>query len=88
MNPQVSSETFDLFFAWAPWVVGAIIYLSFYIAKRRECATVPATVSGPVTQSFACAQCGRRGPLEQMVPQDHGGAVGYRCVNCAASVAH
>jgi len=27
MNAQVSSSTFDSFFAWASWVIGLIIYL-------------------------------------------------------------
>jgi DNA-directed RNA polymerase subunit RPC12/RpoP len=90
MNPIVSSDTFDAFFAWAPWVVGIAIYLVFYFAKRREIATsmaaaqAHATASQPqAAQSFACSQCGRRGPREQMVAQDHGGAVGYKCTNCA-----
>jgi hypothetical protein len=89
MNPTVSSDAFDTFFAWAPWVVGITIYLVFYFAKRSEIATsmAAAHASAPqahVTQSFACSQCGRRGPREQMVAQDHGGAVGYQCASCAA----
>ena len=38
MNPQISSDTFDSFFAWAPWVIGAAIYFAFYVAKRHEIA--------------------------------------------------
>jgi hypothetical protein len=79
MNPRISSDAFDSFFAWAPLVVGLAIYLAFYIAKRHEGVAVTA----PSGQTFACAQCGRRGPREQMVPQDHGGAVGWRCSECA-----
>ena len=81
MNPQISSHDFDSFFAWAPWVIGAAIYLAFYIAKRGETPAVPASAG----QTFACAVCGRRGPREQMVPQDHGGAIGWRCAHCAAA---
>jgi DNA-directed RNA polymerase subunit RPC12/RpoP len=84
MNPIISSDTFNSFFAWAPLVVGVAIYLVLYVSKRRELATSKA--SGMQTsgaQTFACAQCGRRGPRDQMVPQDHGGAVGYKCSNCA-----
>jgi DNA-directed RNA polymerase subunit RPC12/RpoP len=88
MNPIVSSDTFDAFFAWAPWVVGITIYLVFYFAKRREIATsmaaAQATLAQPhAAQTFACSQCGRSGSREQMVAQDHGGAVGYKCTNCA-----
>jgi DNA-directed RNA polymerase subunit RPC12/RpoP len=84
MNPTISSDTFDTFFAWAPWVVGVAIYLAFYLAKRREVATSRAFATQTTgSQTFACAQCGRRGPRDQMVPQDHGGAVGYKCSNCA-----
>jgi hypothetical protein len=84
MNPTISSDTFNTFFAWAPWVVGVAIYLAFYVAKRREIATSTASATQATgSQTFACAKCGRRGPREQMVAQDHGGAVGYKCTNCA-----
>jgi hypothetical protein len=88
MNQTVSSDAFDTFFAWAPWVVGITIYLVFYFAKRREIATSMAAAHASAlqphaTQSFACSQCGRRGPREQMIAQDHGGAVGYQCTTCA-----
>ncbi len=82
MNPQISPHTFDAFFAWAPWVVGLAIYFTFYIAKRHEVAHVPASAAG---STYACARCGRRGNREQMVPQDHGGAIGWYCSNCAAA---
>jgi hypothetical protein len=78
---EISSHTFDSFFAWAPWVVGALIYFGFYVAKRGEAAASPISAG----QTFACAVCGRRGPREAMVPQDHGGAVGWRCAHCAAA---
>jgi hypothetical protein len=81
VNPAVSSQTFDSFFAWAPWVIGFAIYLSFYVAKRRETATSPA--QAPST-TYSCSICGRRGSRDQMVPQDHGGAVGWQCTHCAA----
>ena len=83
MNPQISSHAFDSFFAWAPWVVGAAIYFSFYIAKRHESSSKPASVG----QTYACAVCGRRGPRDQMVPQDHGGAIGWQCAHCATQAA-
>jgi hypothetical protein len=88
MNPTLSSDTFDAFFAWAPWVIGVTIYLVFYFAKRREIATSTAAAHAAAPQShapqaFVCSTCGRRGSREQMVAQDHGGAVGYQCTTCA-----
>jgi len=76
---EISSQTFDSFFAWAPWVIGAIIYFAFWVAKRHE------RPAGPVSagHTYACADCGRRGSIEQMVPQHHGGAIGYKCPDCA-----
>ena len=83
MNPAISSGAFDTFFAWAPWVVGAIIYLAFYIAKRHERVPAPSHTPGVAEPTYACAGCGRRGSREQMVATDHGGAVGWYCPACA-----
>jgi hypothetical protein len=83
VNPQISGDAFSTFFAWAPWIVGLAIYFTFYVAKRHEGAQSAA----PAAQTFACAACGRRGSREQMVSQDHGGAVGWYCSQCAASQA-
>jgi hypothetical protein len=77
---EVSSHHFELFFAWAPWVIGIAIYFAFYVAKRHE-----VSVTASPGQTFACAVCGRRGPREGMVPQNHGGAIGYQCATCAAA---
>jgi len=81
MNPQVSSSTFDSFFGWAPLVIGLIIYSVFYFAKRHE-TSEPASGS---STTYSCASCGRRGSLDQMVPQQHAGATGYYCANCATA---
>jgi hypothetical protein len=85
VNPRISPDAFDSFFAWAPWIIGIVIYAAFYVAKRRECAPVPVamTNAGPITPTFSCSQCGRVGTAEQMRPQDRGGAVTYVCSNCA-----
>ncbi len=80
MIAEISSHTFDSFFAWAPPVIGLIIYGSFWVAKRGESS---AAAHGSGATTYACAVCGRRGSLEQMVPQQHGGAVGYQCAQCA-----
>jgi hypothetical protein len=87
MNPRISADTFNSFFAWSPWVIGIVIYLGFYIAKRRECAPVPAVAghAGPVTPTFSCARCGRIGTIDQMTSQERGGAVTYVCAQCAQS---
>jgi DNA-directed RNA polymerase subunit RPC12/RpoP len=83
MIAAISSHAFESFFAWAPWVVGFGIYFIFWVAKRQEVATVPASPSA--TATYACASCGRRGTLDQMVVQHHGGAVGYQCSHCATA---
>ena len=83
MIAELSSQSFDAFFAWAPWVVGLVIYGAFYVAKRHETATVPPSTAGPST--YACSSCGRRGTREQMVAQQHDGAVGYQCPQCASA---
>jgi DNA-directed RNA polymerase subunit RPC12/RpoP len=81
MTPQVPSDAFNTFFGWAPWIIGIAIYLVFYLAKRRECAT-PATAPSS-GETYACANCGRRGSINAMVAQNHGAAVSYVCANCA-----
>jgi hypothetical protein len=81
---EISSQAFDSFFGWAPWVIGAIIYFAFWVAKRHE-SPVPATAVAGAPATYACATCGRRGTLGQMLVQQHGGAVGYQCPDCAKS---
>jgi hypothetical protein len=76
---EISGNAFDAFFAWAPWVIGAVIYITFYVAKRHENAARHA----PVGETYSCAGCGRRGSRDHMVPQQHGGAVGWYCTDCA-----
>ena len=63
MNPTLSPDAFNTFFAWAPWIIGLLIYLAFFVAKRHEGA--PARASSSPSESFACAQCGRRGARDQ-----------------------
>jgi hypothetical protein len=81
MIAEISSDAFDSFFAWAPLVIGVVIYLAFYVAKRHE---APGNAPSP-GQTYACAVCGRRGSRDAMVPQNHGGAVGYQCAQCATA---
>ena len=83
MIAEISSNAFDSFFAWAPWVVGIAIYSAFWMAKRREVATVPSTAP---RATYACSSCGRRGSLDQMALQHHEGAIAYQCSQCAGTV--
>lgn len=76
---QISATSFAHFFAWAPLVIGVVIYAIFYVAKRHEVAVGGA----PIGQTFACARCGRRGQREHMVPREHGGATAWYCTHCA-----
>jgi hypothetical protein len=78
MESQISPSSFNAFFGWAPLIVGLLIYLVFYVAKRHE-----ATETGvPIGQTFACANCGRRNRREHMVPQEHAGAMSWYCTHC------
>jgi hypothetical protein len=88
MEPQLSPGTFNAFFAWAPWVIGIVIYFAFYVAKRHEGTGNGAPgEQSPSQSSYACTSCGRRGSLAQMVAQEHGGAVSWYCGDCAAQSA-
>jgi len=79
MNPVVNADAFGWFFAWAPLVLGLVIYFTVWAAKRRESATAPAMLGA----TYACANCGRRGSREHMVPHVHDGAVSYYCSHCS-----
>jgi hypothetical protein len=80
MNSQtIPNDWFDLIFGYSPLVIGLVIYAIFFVAKRHEVAAGGA----PIGQTFACANCGRRGIREHMVPQQHDGAVSYYCSHCA-----
>ena len=79
MASQISGTFFNQFFAVAPLVVGLLIYLVLYMAKRHEAMAGGA----PIGQTFACANCGRRGQREHMVPREHSGATSWYCTHCA-----
>jgi hypothetical protein len=76
----VSAQTLGAFFAWAPLVLGIAIYLVTFAAKRKE-----VTEPSPLGTTFACANCGRRGEREHMVPQSHSGAISWLCAKCAGA---
>jgi hypothetical protein len=77
---MISQETFAHVFAWAPWVIGIAIFLVAYLMVRGQ-----VSVKTPIGQTFACAQCGRRGVREHMLPQAHEGAVSWYCARCAGA---
>jgi hypothetical protein len=79
-SPVLSDDTFNQMFAWAPLIIGLVIYAVFFVAKRHEVAGGGV----PIGQTFACANCGRRAVREHMVPQQHDGAVSYYCTHCAS----
>jgi len=79
MNPVVPDNVLGSVFAWAPLVLGIAVTVAYWLAKRHEGVTAPATLGA----TYACANCGRRASKEHMVPQTHDGAVSYYCSNCA-----
>ncbi len=77
----LSAQTIGAFFAWAPLVLGVLIYLVAFAAKRHE----EHDVTVPIGQTFACANCGRRADREHMLPQSHEGAISWLCAKCAGA---
>jgi hypothetical protein len=75
----MSSELINNVFAWAPLTAFVIVMIALYAATRRE----PAHSSTAHGKTYACAQCGRRGKHEHMVPVTHEGAVVWYCARCA-----
>ena len=74
-----TSELISEVFAWAPLTAFVIVMIILYTATRR----VPAHHGPPLGTTYACAQCGRRGSHEHMVPVTHEGAVVWYCGRCA-----
>ena len=85
MNPTVSSDTFDTFFAWAPWVVGIAIYLAFYFAKRREVATSSAAAQATGSQAHAAQTFPPRGASVPLKPCCLGAGFGVCRGLCAVA---
>ena len=72
-------DTIYQVFAWAPLTAFVIVMIVLYSATRRA----PAHSGAPLGKTYACAQCGRRGSHEHMVPVTHEGAVVWYCGRCA-----
>jgi DNA-directed RNA polymerase subunit RPC12/RpoP len=79
MNPVVPDSVLGSIFALAPLILGVGVTFAYWLAKRNEGVTVPGTLG----TTYACANCGKRGTKEHMVPQTHDGAVSYYCSHCA-----
>jgi hypothetical protein len=73
-NPDLINEVF----AWAPLTAFVVVMVILYNATRRAPAK-----RAPMGKTFACAQCGRRGTHDHMVPVTHEGAVVWYCARCA-----
>jgi hypothetical protein len=74
----MSAQVVDFLFAFLPMAAFIVVLAVVYYGKRSEpgVATVHA-------KTYACAQCGRRGKHEHMVPITHEGAVVWYCGRCA-----
>lgn len=75
----MTGEIITEVFAWMPLFAFVVVLTIVYVAARRA----PAQVGVPMGKTYACAQCGRRGKHEQMVPATHEGAVVWYCARCA-----
>ena len=75
----MSGQIIDQILAWIPLTVFIIIVIAAYLMTRHE--STGSTVLG---KTYACAQCGRRGKHEHMVPVTHEGAVVWYCGRCAS----
>ena len=77
---HVSPDTVNHFFAYTPWVVFLAILLVVYYATRSVGSS-----KTPIGKTYACADCGRRGNHEHMVPVNQGGSVVWYCSKHAGS---
>ena len=75
----MTADVINSFFGWAPLTIFLIILAVAYYSKRGE--TAHAVQLG---KTFACAQCGRRGKHDQMVPVTEGAAVVWYCGRCSS----
>jgi predicted SprT family Zn-dependent metalloprotease len=75
---MISSQVIAEFFAWAPFVVLAVILVVAYVWTRGE-----KRLAAPIGKTYSCARCGRRGVREHMVPVTVEGAVVWYCGRCA-----
>jgi hypothetical protein len=74
MTEQIITQ----FFAWFPLFAFSVLLVFLYAATRGGAKPAPAA-----RKTYACAQCGRRGSNEHMVPVTREGAVVWYCARCA-----
>jgi hypothetical protein len=74
----MSPQAVDFIFAFTPMIAFIIVLAVVYYGKRNEPG-----VAVQHGKTYACAQCGRRGQHEHMVPVTHEGAVVWYCGRCA-----
>jgi predicted RNA-binding Zn-ribbon protein involved in translation (DUF1610 family) len=75
MNDQALHQ----FFAYAPWVIFAVIITVAYFSTRPSSSRhEPARNAA----TYACVNCGRRGGLDQMVTVNREGATAWYCPSC------
>jgi hypothetical protein len=79
LGAMASPDLINNVFAWAPLTAFVIVMVILVLATRRA----PAERGAPLGKTYACAQCGRRGKHEHMVPVTHEGAVVWYCAHCA-----
>lgn len=79
MEAPMTSQIITYVFAWAPMFAFVVVLVILYVAKHQP----PAQSGAPLGKTYACAQCGRRGKHEHMVPVTHEGAVVWYCARCA-----
>ena len=78
MSTYFSADHIAAFFAIVPWIFAIAIFVAAYLMTRGE-----RSHTAPVGRTFVCANCGRRGVREHMVPQPHEGAVLWYCSHCS-----
>jgi hypothetical protein len=76
---MISPDAFNGFFAIAPIVFAIVIVVVTYMAKRHEGRSERA----PISQTLACAQCGRQESRDHMVPKSTGESIDWYCSSCA-----
>jgi predicted SprT family Zn-dependent metalloprotease len=79
MLRAMTAEIISQFLAWTPLVAFTIVLLVAYFSLRERSAGSTVTA-----KTYACAQCGRRGKHEHMVPVTQEGAVVWYCGRCAS----
>lgn len=75
----MTGEIITEVFAWTPLFAFVLVLIVAYVMAHRN----PRAAAVHGGKTYACAQCGRRGKHEHMVPVRHEGAVVWYCGRCA-----